>query len=178
MKRKKNLRQKNQRFFSYNLFSKDRKGVTPVIATVLLIAMVVVIALIVFLWFRGLTEESITKFGGTNVKIVCSDIQFDASYLGGVLSLSNTGNVPIFGIKAKISSQGGHETKDLRDFENIDWPTVGLPQGGVFSGDISSEIGGGSIDDVVLIPVLRGKAEKGEKIYVCEEQYGKEILIT
>jgi hypothetical protein len=31
---------------------------------------------------------------------------------------------------------------------------------------------------VVLIPVLRGKADKGEKLYVCEEQYGKEILIT
>lgn len=162
MKRKKNLR-----------------GVSPVIATVLLIAMVVVIALIVFLWFRGLTEESITKFGGTNVKIVCGDIQFDASYLGGILSLSNTGNVPIFGIKAKVSSQGGHETKDLRDFENIAWPTVGLPQGGVFSGDISIDgVGVGSADDVVLIPVLRGKAEKGEKIYVCEEQYGKDILIT
>ena len=153
-----------------------KKGVSPVIATVLLIAMVVVIALIVFLWFRGLTEESITKFGGTNVKIVCSDINFDASYLSGILSLSNTGNVPIFGIKAKISSQGSHETKDLRDFSGIVWPNVGLPQGGVFSGDIGSDVG--TPDDLVLIPVLRGKAEKGEKTYVCEEQYGKDVLIT
>jgi flagellin-like protein len=157
---------------------KNLKGVSPVIATVLLIAMVVVIALIVFLWFRGLTEESITKFGGTNVKIICGDIQFDASYLGGVLSLQNTGNVPIYGIKAKLSGQGSHETIDIKDFENIDWPKVGLPQGGVFSGDISDEVSDGSIDDVVLIPVLRGKADKGEKLYVCEEQYGKEILIT
>ena len=150
-----------------------KKGVSPVIATVLLIAMVVVIALIVFLWFRGLTEEAITKFGGTNVKLVCSDVSFDASYLAGTLSLLNTGNVPIFGIKAKISSQGSYETKDLRDF--VDWPKVGLPQGGVFSGETGVEF---SDAEVVLIPVLRGKSDKGEKIYVCEEQYGKEILIT
>ena len=154
-----------------------KKGISPVIATVLLIAMVVVIALIVFLWFRGLTEEAITKFGGKNVKLICSDVSFDASYLTGILSLSNTGNVPIFGIKVKISSRGSFETMDLRDFEGVDWPKVGLPQGGVLSGDISS-IGVSAGDEITLIPVLRGKAKKGEKTYVCGEQYGKEILIT
>lgn len=172
----KKRRQKNQRFFSYNLFSKDRKGISPVIATVLLIAMVVVIAVIVFLWFRGLTGEAITKFGGKNVKLVCKDVSFDASYLGGILSLSNTGNVPIYGIKAKISDAGGYETIDLRDVEGLSWPKIGLPQGGVFSGNIGDEVSESA--DLVLIPVLRGKAEKGEKIYVCDEQYGKEIFIT
>jgi len=44
-----------------------KKGVSPVIATVLLIAMVVVIALIIFLWFRGLTKEAITKFDVRNL---------------------------------------------------------------------------------------------------------------
>lgn len=156
-----------------NILSKKR-GVSPVIATVLLIAMVVVIALIVFLWFRSFSQEAITKFGGTNVKLVCSDVSFDASYLSGTLSLSNLGNVPIYGIKAKISSQGSYETKDLRDFDGLDWPKVGLPQGGVFSGDTGEEF---SDADVVLIPVLRGKSDKGEKIYVCEEQYGKILII-
>ena len=154
---------------------RDERGLSPVIATVLLVAMVVVIALIIFLWFRGLTEEAVTKFGGTNIKLVCRDVQFDVSYLGGVLSLSNIGNVPIFGIKAKISSQGSYETKDLRDLGD-NWLEVGLPQGGVFTEDLSGEFSG--VDDVVLIPVLRGKAERGEKAYVCDEQYGKEILIT
>ncbi len=154
--------------------SKKSKGVSPVIATVLLIAMVVVIALIVFLWFRGFSGEAITKFGGTNIELICGDVQFDASYLSGTLSLSNTGNVPISGIKAKISSQGSFETKDIRDLVN--WPAVGLSQGGVFSGDISSSVSSG--DDVVLIPVLRGKSDKGEKTYVCGERYGEEILIT
>jgi len=151
--------------------SKKSKGVSPVIATVLLIAMVVVIALIVFLWFRGFSGEAITKFGGTNIELVCGDVQFDASYISGILSLVNIGNVPIFGMKAKISNQGSFETIDLRDFEGVDWPKVGLPQGGTFSENI-----GLSADKIVLIPVLRGKSEKGDKAYVCDERYGKEII--
>ena len=35
----------------------NKKGVSPVIATVLLVAMVIVLALIVFLWFRSLSKE-------------------------------------------------------------------------------------------------------------------------
>jgi len=148
---------------------KKKRGVSPVIATVLLIAMVVVIALIVFLWFRGFSGEAITKFGGTNIELICGDVQFDASYISGILSLSNIGNVPIFGIKAKISSQGSFETKDLREL--VGWPREGLSQGGVFSENVDL-----SADNIVLIPVLRGKSEKGDKTYVCGERYGKEII--
>ncbi|MAG78897.1 hypothetical protein CMI40_00795, partial [Candidatus Pacearchaeota archaeon] len=40
----------------------NKKGVSPVIATVLLVAIVVIIGLIIFQWFRGMTQESIIKF--------------------------------------------------------------------------------------------------------------------
>ena len=59
---------------------KNNKGVSPVVASVLLIAIVVVIAVIIFFWIRGVTEEAITKFDGTNVKLVCEDVSFEASY--------------------------------------------------------------------------------------------------
>ncbi len=78
-----------------------KRGISPVIATVLLIAMVVVIGLIVFLWFRGMIEEEGTKFG-KNVKLVCDDVNFEASYSGGVLSILNIGNTPIYKMKIKI----------------------------------------------------------------------------
>jgi len=152
---------------------KKKKGISPVIATVLLIAMVVVIGLIIFLWFRGMTEETITKFGGTNIKLICADVSFEASYSAGLLSISNIGNVPIFDMKLKIFGQGSHETKDLRDLSE-NWPELGLNQGGTFSGDI---IGVESGDRIILMPVLIGSSEKGEKTFMCEEQYGYEINI-
>ena len=145
------------------------RGLSPVIATVLLITMVIVIGLIVFFWFKGMTEEAITKFDGTNIELVCDDVYFSASYSSGQLYLSNDGDVPIYGMKIKILEDKSHRTIDLEDFE-------GLNQGGTFSGDIDSEVGGA--EEIILIPVLIGSSEQGERTFVCNEnQHGYELII-
>lgn len=147
-----------------------KSGVSPVIATVLFIAMVVVIGLIVFLWFRGMTQERITKFGGTNIELVCEDVDFEATYISGVLNIVNNGNVPIFGMKIKIFGEGSHTTEDLAG----SWPASGLNQGGTFSDTIDF----GDPEKIILIPVLRGKSDKGEENFICDEkQHGHEIII-
>lgn len=139
------------------------RGVSPVIATVLLVAMVIVIALIIFLWFRGIGGEVITKFGGTNVDIVCQDVQFASEYSNGRLSISNTGNVPIFGMKIKVIEEGGHSTYDLREVAN--WPDNGLNQGATFSDNPTI----GSPETIILTPVLLGTSDKGERAHMCDE---------
>ena len=154
--------------------AKVKKGVTPVIATTLLIAMVVVIGLIIFLWFRGFTQEAITKFGGTNIELVCKDVVFDSSYSAGNLYLSNSGNVPIYSFKLKVEKPGSHETLDIEDVTGS-WPETGLNQGGVFSGDITSSAS--DAEKITLIPVLRGTSDKGARTYACDEQYGEEIIL-
>lgn len=152
---------------------KRSKGLSPVIATVLLVTIVVVTALIVFLWIRGMTEEAITKFGDQNVQLVCDQVSFDASYSGDTLYITNPGNVPIFDMNVKISGGGSYYTLELRN-ESANWPEVGLNQGGVFS-DSSLSLTG---DEIVLIPVLLGESESGRKTYACDEnQYGYKILI-
>ena len=153
---------------------KNRKGVSPVIATVLLIAMVVVIGLIVFLWFRGLNEDAITKLG-QNVELVCGDVGFSADYSlsSGILSIANDGNVNIFNMNVKVTKSGSHETKDLRvDFEG--WPESGLNQGEATSMSVDF---GSDVEEIVLIPVLAGKSEKGDRAFVCEEKDGREIIL-
>src|SRR3990167_2760874 len=127
---------------------RGKKGISPVIATSLLIAMVVVIGLIIFLWFRGFTQEAITKFGGTNVELVCGDVQFDSSYSGGQISIVNVGNVPIYSFQLKIEKPGSHSTEDIKDI--TDWPIEGLNQGGSFAEYIADDIG--SADEIVVIP--------------------------
>ena len=151
-----------------------KRGISPVIATILLISIVVIIALIVFLWLRGMTEETITKFGGKNVKLVCGDVMFEASYSGGKLYISNTGNVPIFKMNMKIDKGTSFSTITFNTVEDL-WPELGLNQGGTFSLDISSKISPGN--EIIIIPVLAGSTKDGEKIYVCEEMYGQKILI-
>ena len=153
----------------------QKRGVSPVVATVLLVVMVIVLALIIFLWFRGLTKESITKFGGTNIELVCDDVSFSADYSFGTLTISNVGNVPIFGMNVKIVRSGSHETKEIKDLSTL-WPATGLKQGGIFSSeDLSLQFSGAT--EIVLIPILVGSSESGEKTHVCEERQGQELVL-
>ena len=151
-----------------------KKGISPVIATVLLVAMVIVIGLIIFAWAKGFQGEAVTKFGGENIEITCEKVSFEADYSGGTLFLSNLGNVPIFGINAKIYEAGSHVTESLDSIAN-NWPDVGLPQGATFSEDLSSDFDGK--DRVVLIPTLRGTSSRGDQIHICDDKYGKEIQV-
>lgn len=150
----------------------NKKGVSPVIATILLVALVMIIALIVFQWMKGFTKEAVTKFDGTNIELVCDDIQFDASYSDGTLTISNLGNVPIYNFNVKSEFAGGHDTLDLKT-ENPDFN--GLSQGGIFSGDIPFT---NEPTTITLIPILLGVNKDGEqKTQACEERQGKKIFI-
>ncbi len=152
-----------------------KSGLSPVITSVLLIALVVVIISVIFLWFRGMVEEGVVKFE-KNIKLVCDDVEFEASYNSGTLNIVNNGNVPIFKINLRIFNQGNYQTKNIEDLDGGNaWPANGLGQGATFSGNIGAEVG--SADKIVILPILLGTSSKGKKTFVCEGQYGKEITI-
>ena len=147
-----------------------KKGLSPVIATMLLVAIVIVIGLIIFLWFRGINEEAITKFEGTNIKLVCEEVSFEASYSEGLLYIINIGNVPIYKIKVKIQGEGSYSTETIEQ----GWPYLGLNQGGVYSGTLNNTAGAIKL---FVIPVLVGKSDSGDSSYTCEERHGYEIIL-
>jgi FlaG/FlaF family flagellin (archaellin) len=148
---------------------REKTGLSPVIATVLLISIVVAIGMIIFLWARGFVKEEGTKFG-KNIKLSCEDVEFEASYQGEVLSIVNSGNVPIYRVKLKISSAGGFETKELTASNG--WEDLGIKQGQTYTGSVTIT---GSPDKILIIPVLIGNSGSGQKIYTCEDRYGYEI---
>lgn len=141
-----------------------KRGLSPVIATVLLIAIVVIIGLIIFLWFKGMTEERVTKFGGENIKLVCDKVQFDAQYTGGKIYISNIGNVPIYSFQIDIFIGGDHEAQAIESLDAT-WPATGLDQGEAFPGTINAN----GADKIRVIPILIGESEEGDKTYICEE---------
>ncbi len=158
-----------------------KKGISPVIATVLLIAMVVVIALIVFVWFRGMIGESATKMG-KNIKLVCDDVEFDASYStsSSKLTVINRAAPPIFQLRIRLSGGGAYGTEEITadthedpDDEGL-WEQMGLSQEGRFVGEFDV----GSAEKITVFPVLIGESEDGRRTYVCEGQYGEEIDLS
>lgn len=146
----------------------NKKGVSPVIATILLVGIVIVTGAAIFLWFNNMQQESITKFGETNIELICDEVTFDASYSLTTLYVSNTGNVPIYNFKVKVSEQGSYQMVDIVSLAPS-WPTNGLNQGKSFSSQISVDSGAESIR---LIPVLIGSSKSGDKSYVCKERNG------
>jgi len=157
-----------------------KRGISPVVATVLLVAIVIVIALIIFLWFRNIGGETCTKFQGQNIQLVCSDTEFYADYNNGDLYISNTGNVPIFSINVRIDRGGDYETFEITDLSrpgfSSSWPSLGLNQGGVYtSGNVAADVNGA--DSITLTPILMGSCGSGgEKSYQCDSgQHGYEI---
>jgi flagellin-like protein len=138
------------------------KGVSPIIATVLLIGIVVALSLMIFLWMRAFTKEVITKFDGENVELVCNKVMIQASYAAGQLSLSNIGNVPIYDIRIRKSSAGGYTNDNARN--NPNWPKYGLNPGTGFLGDIPGLTG-----DITLVPILLGNSDKGKRVFACDE---------
>lgn len=141
-----------------------KKAVSPVIATVLLIAIVVVLGLIVFLWFQGIAKESIQKFE-RNIELVCEDIKFNGEYSGGQLHVSNSGNVPIFGLKIKKIKSGNYITEDLQDFILNPGETK------------SSAFSAGNYTKFELIPVLMGQSKTGQTTYVCDRN-SQEVIVN
>lgn len=151
--------------------NKKKKGLSPVITTVILIGLVIAIVSIVFFWFRGMVEEGVTKFG-KNIELVCEDINFKATYdkTTGKLSIINDGNIHLYSISMKIINNGNYETQDLRD-------TLLLPNG-LKPGEAEEiTIGEYTEGSLELTPILMGKSEKGNKMFICGGQYGKNIEI-
>src|SRR3989344_2922983 len=158
-----------------------KKGVSPVVATVLLIAIVVVIAIIVFLWLRkGLIPETILK-SGKNIQLNCDEVDFTASLGGGYIEITNDGNVPIQDFNVKLIGEGSSSQKTIQEIITAGtFPTGGLQQSKSFSQPYNTVTGyiDSSVKQIILIPVLRGVSEDdgNEKDYVCNENnFGFEI---
>jgi len=152
-----------------------KSGLSPVVTTVLLITLTIAITVILFLWFRGMVKEGITKFG-RNIELSCENVNFETGYSSGTLSVVNNGDVPIFNVNVEFGEGGNYQRKEITEFSGgVSWPSTGLPQGGTFSGNIGGEIG--SVSEITVSPILIGTSSKGKRTFICGGQYGQEVAV-
>lgn len=153
----------------------SKKGLSPIIATVLLIALVMVLASIVFLWARGFVTEHIEKFEQP-VENVCSSADFEveiipSGYGSDTLEVVNKGNVNIYHLEIKMfDSQGNSEITKFKF--NVD-------SGASTSGEVPLTMSDGTRPSKITIyPALVGNVvgESTNKVYTCLES-GKSITL-
>jgi len=134
----------------------NKKGLSPVIATVLLVALVLVLASIIYLWARAFIPEVIEKFDQP-IENSCPKVVFAASYSRNYLTIQNNGNVPIYGVRYAVKKIGTLEYHDL----------TGAP---IVAG-ASKSYSVGIVDGKIrVIPILLGKTSGGVlKAFACED---------
>jgi len=152
----------------------NKKGLSPIVATSILIVIVIILAIIILLWARGFIKEAVIKeIAGSSKRAeeFCREIGMrgfvneDNSF-----GFENTGTIPIFAYRINLEKSGSSEI--IR---------VGNDQGGsVNPGDTaiishSSVKPYSSYDSVKIIPVLLGKVEGSTQSYDCPEINGIDI---
>ena len=156
----------------------EKRGLSPVIATILLVALALVLALIIFLWARTFIGEAIEK-AGSKIENSCEDVSFeveafysdDNNNQNDKIFIENIGNVPIYGVEIREKRIIGGEIRDVRKLNEIinagETTDVNLPSG------LQSQ------DLIVVVPILLGEnSGTGElAAHVCDDAYGEEVEI-
>jgi len=149
-----------------------KRGVSPVIATVLLVTIVIVLAAIVFIWARGFVKEGIQK-RGEPIERACEGVNFEASVVqqtsGYTLEINNRANIPLYGFDVKILGEGEVKVHHVLD-QSIDI-------GGSAQIDLPAEEFSG-VQDIIVIPILLGTKVDAPESHVCADQFGEGVTIT
>ncbi len=137
-----------------------KRGLSPVIASVLMILLVLVLAAIIFLWARGFVGEQIEKFGKP-IENYCQNVKFDIHRDGSRLEVVNKGNVDIKSLEIKMIKGGNSEVNKF-NFQ--------IDAGASASGYITFEMSDGIIPDKIIVyPALIGEIKGGgsHSIFTC-----------
>ena len=135
------------------------KGLSPVIASVLMILLVLVLVTIIFSWARGFMSEK-TEDSELSAGKLCSYVDFSVMIIDGGAGLEfvNRGNINISSFEIKMYSGGESEIIEI---------DVAVPAGA----SASKELGLGdvsSFDKIEIFPMLKG-ATNG-KLFVCYKE--------
>jgi len=131
----------------------SKRSVSPVIATVLLVAISIVLAIIVFLWATKFIGEVVTK-GNSPAEQKCGEVNLEVTYIGSEVQVANKGQVYVY--RADIF-------KVVKGEENSAGYIEKLGAGMSDKKDI------GSAEEVKVVPIILGQAGEKKVAYTCKD---------
>lgn len=140
---------------------KNKKGLSPVVATVLLVSITLVLAVIVFFWARSFIGETVEK-NERAIDMSCEEVNFFAEAANNELSIQNIGTVPIYAIEMRVEGNG--EVNEIGQTGG----TIG--PGGTASFALPSEATCGST--IIAVPILLGETSSDQVTHLCDADYG------
>jgi flagellin-like protein len=148
----------------------SKRALSPVVASVLLVALVLVLASIIFLWARGFIGEQIEK-GDKSISAMCEEVSFSFDLIEDPRSISgkyqielvNNGNIPIFKFTI-VKKLAGSE-------ERFNFDITVKPQKAIRR-DLDLLIDGSPPEQITVYPVLLGEVigQNSNMPYTCNDQ--------
>jgi len=152
----------------------EKKGLSPIIATLILVSVAVVLAVIIFIWARGFMTDQTLKFDRP-IQNVCEDIQFSAEARldnGELLvSVVNEASVPLYGVEVRKKSFASIEP--LNDGAKQFSGSLNEGSDEEVSIDAGSEVE--SRDELLVVPIIVGESGNIKKSFTCDT--GEEISV-
>lgn len=152
-----------------------KKGVSPLIATVLLISLVIILIVTVIFWVKGFVNERISKEGAlADAELKCTEVNLDLKNIETsnnnlIVELTNTGSEDIAGIIFKIE-ENTFDYSNLVTVESIIRPFETFSQ--------TIEVGQvGTGYKVTLIPNVRPEGA-GAPLVPCSGDKVKKVTLT
>lgn len=144
-----------------------KRGLSPVLATTLLVSITLVLAVIIFFWARTFIGESVEK-AGSSIDNSCDLVDYSIDPRGGQLYVTNVGAVPIYALEMRVKEIG--EIKDIGQVggtiangQSANWS---LPEG-TYPGDT-----------IITVPILLGETSNGKVAHVCDADYKREAVVS
>ena len=148
------------KIFNYMKKRVSSRGLSPIIASVLLILMVLVLAALIFLWARGFVSEQIEKFGKP-IEQMCSSVDFEIQRFGSSLEVVNRGDVNIVHLDIKMFSGGDSEIEKFN---------FRVDAGESVREDVTLSMKNNAIiDKIIVYPALIGNVKGGSsnRVFTC-----------
>lgn len=161
------------------MLKENKKGLSPVVATMLLIALALLLAVIIFFWAKNFIGEKVQKFDNA-IELACDKVVFDAEIIadaaGAEIRIANKGTVALYGIEIQRIDTGS--------IENIGFIQMPVAEGATeVKKDVTETADGTEVifeaeENLKIAPVLLGTQGDLKKHYSCDgSKYGQEVIV-
>ena len=160
---------------------RQKKGVSPVVSTVLLIMIVVILAIIILIWATSMVGEAITKDIGGKKKSAeqyCQeiDIEPEISADGTSFGFINKGSVPIYKYELKLTPKGGGKS-ETKLIDSTEGGAVNPGLKSIVHPDTIGLLNYNDYESIKVVPIILGTSEKsgGNREFTCPDTYAKKL---
>ena len=147
---------------------KSKRGISPVIATILLVVIAIALFGAVYVWISSMQKDAIIKFD-TGIEQACLDINFNVIKETGTnnIQIQNRGEVALYRVQLYVKKGGSLDSLGTIPLESS---ASVIGQGESATGNFSGELSG--CQQIKAVPVLLGISKKTgtEKEYICTDR--------